>query len=1481
MIPISIRAALIVVTLFSTARPASAQAVISEFLADNRSGLTDSDGDESDWIEIRNDSGAVLNLNGWSLTDLPDDLSRWVFPSITVPAGGYLVVFASGKDRRAPASELHTNFGLNNNGEYLALVDPLGVITSEYTFPAQREDIAYGESGNVQELVAVPEGASCRWRVPTGAISGWQARLFNDSLWSAGATGLGYDTGDDYDTLISTNVQTLMFNRNGSGYVRIPFDLDDASAVNGLRLNVRYDDGFVAYINGVQAAASSNVDFPVQWNSQANTQHPDADALNPEPFDAASAIPSLVDGENVLAIQFLNATLGSSDLLLMPELVVTFPDPAADGVGGFLLTPTPGSENDNAVAGFVEETSFSVMRGFYSSAQSVTLATPTGDANIRYTTDGSVPSETTGTLYTGPVSIPTTTILRTIAYKEGFESSKIGTQTYLFPIEVKGQSDMDSMITTRAPYAATIEDDLSNNLPILSLVVDDDDFFGPSGIYENPELSGREAEVPLSIEFFNPSDPTDQFQVDAGVRIHGGNARKHPKKPLRLYFRGEYCETRLEHPLFDGSPVESFDQLILRGGGHDSWSLAASFGRESTDIPPHGLIMRDQFLRKTEIEMGLLSPRSRYVHAYINGRYWGIYDIHERANATYFESHLGGSEEDYDVLHHAETSLEEYVVVDGTNTAWETARGIAATGINTPDQYAAIQEYIDVDNLIDHCIVRMWSGDYDWCGPISRPTGDVTVFSGKNWYSGRRSRGADGKFHFFCWDAEMSMGNHLMFNRFFPESPLQRVTDFDLTGANDSGTPVQFYDALRTFPEFQQRFGDRLQKHFFNDGAMSTVSNGERWDGMAQELRSPIVAESARWGDEGTTGAPFNRNSTWLGEVNWIRDTFIATRNETVLDQFRNRNLYPDIDAPVLSQHGGSVPSGFTLSMNETDNDIYYTTDGSEPLAELESESVELLGETVPAWALVPSTENFGFSLAIAQWTRASNPPNIASWLTGQTGIGYETSGVNYQPLINLDVTEASGTNASVYVRIPFDIEAGTDLGSINQLTLSMKYDDGFVAYLNGNRVASSNDPVNLVWNSGAVGNRSDAQAEVYQNFDISAFRTSLLAGGNMLAIHALNDSSTSSDLLCSPLLSASVITAGGGPTPTAMLYTGEITLDATARIRARAQGPGGSLSALTEATFLVGTLASPSNLAISEINYRPLPPSTPAELAVANSRTDFEFIELMNIGAEATDLTQISFSQGVEFDFSIGTPVTLLQPGEFALIVEDRDAFEARYGSEAAARIAGEFGSDSKLSNNGETITLLGSAGNIIRSFAYSDSAPWPTAADGEGFTLQLIAPNTSPDHALPESWQASPELGGTPAGFTIPTGDYDSWAATAFAGLPGADTNPGADPDGDGWANLVEYALASSPADSASFPEIEVFIADVAGVDYVAIRYAVNPLAGDVTLTPQTSVDLINWNADTVELPPPAGDVHTRRANATLDSSPRRKLRISVALD
>ena len=125
----------------------------------------------------------------------------------------------------------------------------------------------------------------------------------------------------------------------------------------------------------------------------------------------------------------------------------------------------------------------------------------------------------------------------------------------------------------------------------MSITVDDDQFFGPFGIHSNPELSGRDAEVPISLEYFSTENIKEQFQIDAGLRIHGGNARDHPKKPFRLYFRELYGEKRLRFDLFKNSPVSSFDQLILRSGGHDSWSLADGFGRnEVLDIPPHGTL---------------------------------------------------------------------------------------------------------------------------------------------------------------------------------------------------------------------------------------------------------------------------------------------------------------------------------------------------------------------------------------------------------------------------------------------------------------------------------------------------------------------------------------------------------------------------------------------------------------------------------------------------------------------------------------------------------------------------------------------------------------------------------------------------------------------------------------------------------------------------------------------------------------------------
>ena len=131
-------------TLDPTAPPA--QVVLSEFLADNRSGLRDEDGARSDWIELRNLADEPVSLEGWFLTDNAAAPTQWRLPAVTLAPRGYLLVWASGKDRRDPARELHTNFKLSNEGEYLALVDPQTNVVDAFTpaYPPQQPDVSYG-----------------------------------------------------------------------------------------------------------------------------------------------------------------------------------------------------------------------------------------------------------------------------------------------------------------------------------------------------------------------------------------------------------------------------------------------------------------------------------------------------------------------------------------------------------------------------------------------------------------------------------------------------------------------------------------------------------------------------------------------------------------------------------------------------------------------------------------------------------------------------------------------------------------------------------------------------------------------------------------------------------------------------------------------------------------------------------------------------------------------------------------------------------------------------------------------------------------------------------------------------------------------------------------------------------------------------------------------------------------------------------------
>ena len=362
---------------------------ISEFMAINNATLADQNGDYSDWIEIHNLTGAPVDLNGWALTDSAGDLMKWRFPAVSIPGMGYLVVFASNKDRAVAGQQLHTNFQLSGGGEYLALVRPDGTVEHEYapTYPQQAGDVSYGMTTASTMETIMPAGVEAKYAIPTGALSGWSNEVYADGSWTddtsslgydnqpigagdtvtlveagapvrvlvpssdigtawhglgftptgwlTGTTGVGFDSAPDYDPMIGLDIQAQMYNIRASAYLRIEFQVGNPATVTSLTLQMKRDDGFVAWINGTKVQ-SVGAPTTLLWNSGATG------SVSPEPtpagsyisYDITSYLSSLVAGTNVLAIQGLNVTAGNGDFLILPRLeanVNSTPTYAYDG----------------------------------------------------------------------------------------------------------------------------------------------------------------------------------------------------------------------------------------------------------------------------------------------------------------------------------------------------------------------------------------------------------------------------------------------------------------------------------------------------------------------------------------------------------------------------------------------------------------------------------------------------------------------------------------------------------------------------------------------------------------------------------------------------------------------------------------------------------------------------------------------------------------------------------------------------------------------------------------------------------------------------------------------------------------------------------------------------------------------------------------------------------------------------------------------
>jgi hypothetical protein len=1006
------------------------------------------------------------------------------------------------------------------------------------------------------------------------------------------------------------------------------------------------------------------------------------------------------------------------------------PDAAADW--RFLLVPTPAAPNAPGYQGRVAAVRFSHERGFCDGPFEVAISCDTPGATIYYTTDGSAPYQLGGRIpsgiaYTRPIPIVKTTCLRAAALKQDWLPAGIGTQTYLFLQDVIRQPaqpagfpnswrgiaadyQMDPQVVSDPRYSGMMENTLLS-LPTMSLVMANKDLFdSATGIYANPENGGVTWERPGSIELIYP-DGTEGFQANCGVRIQGGWFRApsaSPKHSFRLLFKRAYGLAELRYPLFGSDAVDEFDSIVLRAGANDGYAWDAAYLTEQ--------YTRDEFGRQLQAATGNAAVHGRFVHLYVNGLYWGLYNPCERPDASFSASYYGNDEDNWDALHDGSPHA-------GDTQAWSQMIALCQQAASSPDAYQKLQgnnpdgtrnpdypHLLDVPNYIDYLIVNLWGGNWDW--------------PWKNWWAGRDRSPASTGFKFYCWDYENTMGN----NR--DRSPLNKNA---LQNSFSSvGQPHQY---LKQNAEYRMLFADRVHRLFFHDGPLTPAPLIARYTALASIVEMAMMAESARWGD--VHHHPPLTQQQWYAERDWILKTYLPQRTDIVLSQFRSAGLYPNLDAPVFyvnadRQHGGHITPSDSLKMRLAGaGTIFYTLDGSDPRPLSRGapsggdNSIILVPENAPKRVLVPTGP------VDSAW-QGGGIFDDSGWISGTGGVGFERS-VGYEHLFTINLSEQMyGKQATCYVRIPFTLDR--DTATLGVVQLRVRYDDGFVAHLNGVEVARRNISIGVpAWNAAADAQNPDTAAVDFEDISLPNAGSYLKTGQNILAVQALNQSTTSSDFLFSVMLVADPDTSGpaGSASTTAVKYTGPLTLDKSTQVKARVLS-GGTWSALNEAVFAVGPVAE--SLRVSEIMYHPAQSGNPDD-------PNTEYLELTNVGTQTINLNLVHFTQGIEYTF----PSFELPAGGYCLIVKDLAAWvETQNLASLRLPVVGRYAGS--LNNGGERIELVDAAGQVIQSLEYQDN--WYDITDGRGFSLTVKDPPGADANSLSSKsfWRPSAQVGGSP---------------------------------------------------------------------------------------------------------------------------------------
>lgn len=585
----------------------------------------------------------------------------------------------------------------------------------------------------------------------------------------------------------------------------------------------------------------------------------------------------------------------------------------------FFAVPSPGAPNPTgeAMVGFVGDTRFSVRRGYFDEPFLLEIATDTPGARIRYTTDGSWPTDGHGFEYDGPIEVARTCVVKAAAFLDGWVPTDVDSHTYVCVDDIVRQTrasviaehglpdrwgrfipanyGMDGNPAVDPVADAAVREGLKA-VPVLSIAMDAGDLFGPEGIYANAAQRGSEWERRTSLELIDPAGAEPGFQQDAALRIQGGIFRSFGlsmKKSFRVLFKKSWGADgqptggggALRYPLFGPTGAREFECLTLRMESNDGWQWA--------DAGEQPLYARDEFARRSQLDLGWPAARGRHFHLLINGVYWGVYNAVERPDAGFAAGWLGADPDRWEGQNaggavNTDDDGDDPMASDAVTTAWTALLDAAAAVSAAGDEAGRTAAYLDllgcgpdgarnpgapvwlnVDNFIDYLLVNWYVGSTDW--------------PHKNFYNGRDASDAGTGFHFFAWDSEWSM-------------LLRAPLDVDKSG-DHRGTAAP-HGALLASREYRVRFGDRAHRAFFGEGALTPAAGAARLGRITRDHPLILAAEAARWGNQhgGAHGV-----DAWTRESERILGEWMPRRSDIVLAQLRAAGLYPALDAPEIT----------------------------------------------------------------------------------------------------------------------------------------------------------------------------------------------------------------------------------------------------------------------------------------------------------------------------------------------------------------------------------------------------------------------------------------------------------------------------------------------------------------------------------------------------------------------------------------------------